>query len=286
MIPCSQARTQLEAFALGMLEPDEQRVVDDHLSGCPACRSEADALIAAANLLPLAFATVPASAPPDFLKSRVLDAIRSEAARVEPGNAPVPPAPAASATVPAVPKQIAASGSTLRNRLQQLDLRTVAAAAVVVLLAVALALGVRLSQALDREEALRAQVREVFTRQQEIVLEVVDSNQTERMLLLPLVEDSSSYGKVFTRSDLPHVVAMAARLPAPPEGMRYHLWLTEQGETALAGVLMLNDQGFGLLTFDADSDGPVYERALLTLQEPGANTPSGETILTWPDLDA
>jgi hypothetical protein len=51
---------------------------------------------------------------------------------------------------------------------------------------------------------------------------------------------------------------MAARLPAPPAGQTYYVWLTQAGEPRLVGELGLN-QGFGALIFDADRAGPVYE---------------------------
>jgi len=110
---------------------------------------------------------------------------------------------------------------------------------------------------------------------------VVDAAEATRLILRSPDPDSSAYGKLFTRPDLPHVVAMAARLPIPPQGQTYHLWLTSEGRTFLAGVLPVNDQGFGLLTFDADHDGPVYEAAQLTLQAAGAEAPGGETVLAW-----
>ena len=74
---------------------------------------------------------------------------------------------------------------------------------------------------------------------------------------------------------------LAARLPQPPAGQAYHLWLTSQGQTYLGGVLAVNAQGFGLLVFDADHDGPVYEAAQLTLQPEGSTAPSGSPVLTW-----
>jgi hypothetical protein len=157
----------------------------------------------------------------------------------------------------------------------------VAAAALLVVLALSLLWGVRLSDALDQERAMRASVAAHFSRQQEIVLEVVDAAEATRVILRSPDTDSPAYGKLFTRPDLPHVVAMAARLPIPPQGQTYHLWLTSEGRTFLAGVLPVNDQGFGLLTFDADHDGPVYEAARLTLQAAGAEAPSGETVLAW-----
>ena len=85
----------------------------------------------------------------------------------------------------------------------------------------------------------------------------------------------------FTRSDLAHVVAMVARLPQPAPGQAYHLWLSRQGQLELAGTLSVNDQGFGLLVFDADDNGPVYEAVQLTLQPIGSLTPAGEPILLW-----
>jgi anti-sigma-K factor RskA len=262
---CDQVREQLDAFAVGALEPDEQREIERHLEGCPDCREMADRLVTAANLLPLALAAASPVTPPAGLKERVLAAVPAKA----------PPA--------AEPDRLERAESRTRRRFW--NSRTLAAAAALALLVVSLVLGVRLSQALDREEAVREQVREVFTQQQELVLEVVDSDKTQRVILRAVSDDSNAYGKLYTRSDLPHVVVMAARLPPPPEGQSYHLWLTKDGKTEPAGVLMLNDQGFGLVTFDADENGPVYDAALLTLQPPGDDAPSGETVLAWPSAE-
>ena len=65
----------LPAFALGILEPDEQSSVEAHLERCPACRAEAAALVEVTNLLALG---VPLLVAPDALRQRVLD----EAGRV------------------------------------------------------------------------------------------------------------------------------------------------------------------------------------------------------------
>ena len=114
------------------------------------------------------------------------------------------------------------------------------------------------------------------------MLDVIDSPKASKALLRPPSgSTSNAYGKLFSRSDLADVVAMAARLPQPPTGQAYHLWLTSGGQTRLAGVLSINDQGFGLLTFKADHAGPVYESAQLTLQSLGATTPTTPAILTW-----
>ncbi len=267
----SRAKDLLEAYALGVLEPDESKAVERHLASCPECRRLAGDLAATADLLPLAVAAASSLRPPADLKDRVLRAAH--------GSAMV-----ASETAVSSRSGAASAEPSPRARIVPRRpgwWRTVAAAALLVVLALSLIWGARLSEALDQERAMRASVAAHFSRQQEIVLEVVDAAEATRVILRSPDPDSRAYGKLFTRPDLPHVVAMAARLPIPPEGQTYHLWLTSEGRTFLAGVLPVNDQGFGLLTFDADHDGPVYEAARLTLQAAGAEAPGGETVLAW-----
>jgi len=270
----------LEAYALGVLEPDECHAVERHLATCTECRRLAADLAATADLLPLALASASPLQPPAGLKDRVLRAAHgSTVVAPETGVSTLPRATSAEpssgvATVSAMDRWRIVPGRAGRWR-------TVAAAALLVVLALSLIWGARLSEALDQERAMRASVAAHFSRQQEIVLEVVDAAEATRVILRSPDPDSRAYGKLFTRPDLPHVVAMAARLSIPPEGQTYHLWLTSAGRTFLAGVLPVNDQGFGLLTFDADHDGPVYEAARLTLQAAGAEAPGGETVLAW-----
>ncbi|MDF3043041.1 MAG: putative transrane anti-sigma factor [Thermomicrobiales bacterium] len=271
----------LEAYALGVLEPDERRAVEQHLATCADCRRLADDLAATVDLLPLALAAASPIRPPADLKNRVIHATQASSPPLltmvaeAPGDKEMPaaPHPVARATDPAM------QWSVLSGRAGRW--RTVAAAALLIVLALSVVWGVRLSEALDQERAMRQQVAAHFTQQQEIVLEVVDADDATRLILRSPDPESRAYGKLFTRPDLPHVVAMAARLPIPPQGETYHLWLTSEGRTFLAGVLPVNDQGFGLLTFDADHDGPVYEAARLTLQAAGAEAPGGETVLAW-----
>lgn len=270
----------LEAYALGALEADERHAVERHLATCTECRRQAADLAATADLLPLALAAASSLRPPADLKDRVLRAVH--------GSATADPAPDVS-TRPRATSAEPASGVAPVSAMDRWQIvpgrvgrwRTVAAAALLVVLALSLLWGVRLSEALDQERAMRASVAAHFSRQQEIVLEVVDAAEATRVILRSPDPDSGAYGKLFTRPDLPHVVAMAARLPMPAEGQTYHLWLTSEGRTFLAGVLPVNDQGFGLLTFDADHDGPVYEAARLTLQAAGAEALGGETVLAW-----
>jgi anti-sigma-K factor RskA len=267
---CSGISDQLEAYTLGALDAEERQTVERHLAGCADCRRLAEELAAAAHLVPLALAAASPQRPPADLKDRVFRSLQA------PSMAPQPAASDAANVDVATPRP-----RILPVRPAWWRPRTLVAVAAILVLALSLAWSVRLSEALDRERALRERVAGHFSQQQEIVLEVVDSDEATRVILRPPDADSQAYGKLFTRPDLPHVVAMAARLPVPPEGQTYHLWLTSGDRTFLAGVLPVNDQGFGLLVFDANHDGPTYDAALLTLQPPGDSAPAGETVLAW-----
>ena len=150
------------------------------------------------------------------------------------------------------------------------------AAAAFVLVAVG-AWNVSLTQTIAHE-------RDIYRRlagQQEIVFEVVDSPKATKLVLRSPVSGSTAYGKVFVRSDLPFVVAMAGNLPPPPAGQAYHLWLTlDSGETVLAGVISA-DEGFGSLVYQAGRNGPTFQSVRVTSQAPGASAPEGVPVVFW-----
>jgi hypothetical protein len=261
---CEQIREMIEAYALGALDAPDQTLVEAHLAECADCRKLLNEYVEMINSLPQAVALASPLQLPDALKARVLQSLET-----------VPPLTPAEAA----PKK---SQQTFpRPKSSWWRTRPLAAAAAVLLIVVLLGWSVQLSVALARERALRTEFANLVD-QQEIVLEVIDSNKTTRRVLLPPEKGSSdAYGKLFTRSDLPHGVAMAARLLQPPVGQAYHLWVISDGQTHLAGVMKVNEQGFGLLVFDADRNGPVYDSAQLTLQPIGSTAPTGSPVLTW-----
>ena len=262
---CEQIREMIGAYALGALDASDQAMVETHLAECPDCRQLLNEYAELVNTLPQAVALASPLQLPNSLKTRLLQSLET--------------APLLTVAAPASKK----SQQTLpRPKSSWWHTRPLAVAAAALLVVVLLGWSVQLSVALARERALRAEFANLVDKQ-EVVLEVIDSNKTTRRVLQPPEKDSSqAYGKLFTRSDLPHVVAMAARLPQPPAGQAYHLWVTPaQGQTHLAGVMKLNEQGFGLLVFDADHNGPVYDSAQLTLQPVGSATPTDSPILAW-----
>lgn len=280
---CNEVRDELDAYVLGALDDDEARAVATHLASCAECRRMQREAEQAALLLPLALESASPLVPPADLKARLVETVRS--------SAPSPsPALQGTADNPAQPKGRFARRLPLPNGRRSrswsvstyhVGWRWAAAAAALVIVIASVAWSVRLSSALDSERATRERVEAFYSNQQELVLEVVDSAKTTRRILRPTDDGSRAYGKLFVRSDLPDVVVMAARLPAPPEGQAYHLWLISAGQIIDAGAFPIDDQGFGLLTLKAERAGPTYDAVELRLQPVGAASPSGTVVLRW-----
>jgi hypothetical protein len=240
----------LEAYVLGTLDPTERTQVELHLQTCADCQRLVREYAEVASKLPQALASVSRLSLPSGIKTRLLQTLADKAAAARRRPFPI----------------------RWRPRLVTLSLA--------ILLAVSLAWGFQLNVALAQERALRSEFANLLD-QREIVLEVIDSSKTTKAFLRATADDSNSYGKLFTRSDLPDVVAMAGRLPIPPAGQAYHLWVTKDGQTYLVGVMKVNEKGFGLLVFTADQPGPVYESVQLILQPIGSMSPSGIPIIAW-----
>jgi hypothetical protein len=240
----------LEAYVLGVLDAAEQARVERHLQSCHECQRLVNEYAELTSRLPQALATASKLSLPPEIKTRLLQTL-------------APERPSARAR---------ANPFGWRPRLATWGLA--------ILLAFSLAWGLSLNVALAQERALRSEFANLVD-QQEIVLEVIDSSKTSKAFLRATASDSESYGKLFTRSDFTDVVAMAGRLPVPTADQAYHLWVTEAGQTYLAGTMNVNDKGFGLLVFTADQPGPVYEAAQLILQPIGSTSPTGVPTIAW-----
>jgi anti-sigma factor RsiW len=281
---CDDVRELLELYAMGALDADEHAEVAAHLAGCPTCQRLADELADVANALPEALAAASPLRIPAAAKARLFQSL----------DAPTPVAASSgdqgivhdSATSLSIPVPLASGrasgvGAALHRHgsrwWRPRMLGTLAAMLVAVL---ALAWSVQLSFALARERALRAEFDTIISGQQALVVDIIDSPKTVKALLRATQPGSKAYGKVFIRPDMPNVVVMAGRLPAPPAGQAYHVWLTSGSTTRLAGQLALN-AGFGALIFDAGQDGPMYDSAQVVLQPQASTSPTGTIVLQW-----
>lgn len=254
----------LEAYALDALEPDERVSVENHLARCVSCRRLANEYRGTSHVLAEALTTVAPVKPPDSIKKHLMASITSSAVK------------------PAYKRSQLSLGGSSVNWFAGLrpNLQTAFAFVMIIMLIVSLAWSAQLSSALAQERTMRSELASLVS-QQEMVLEVLDSPKTTKAFLRATNKNSTAYGKIFVHPGLPDVVTMAARLPQPSKEQAYHLWVTIQGKTQLLGVINVNSEGFGLLVYEADRKGPIYDSAQLTLQAKGSTLLSGEVILAW-----
>ena len=275
---CDDVREVLEEYVLGLLTPEQQQQVAAHLAGCADCRAIAQEYTDQLATLPEALAAVSPHQLPTALKARLLQRLETGAPNGLDNSLVRPLLPDSTPIKPALPPAAAHPAPDLQLGIRRLRW---ALAVATVLLVFTLAWSIRLNVALARERALRAEFVELVGHQHELVLEIVDSGKTTRRVLRSTRESSNAYGKVFTSSDMAYVVAMAARLPQPPPGQAYHLWLTQGEQTELAGMMKINQDGFALVIYEAAKNDPVYDRAYVTLQPQGGITPEGAPVIAW-----
>ncbi len=261
---CEQIRELLEGYALGTLDAHERAQVASHLATCAECRRLANEYADVVSMMPPALAAASPLRVPADMKNRVLQSVAAESAT---GVRPAP-------------RRQMSTTETTRSWFAWLNLRTVGAIVALIMLIGTFAWALQLNTEVAQARALRAEYANLVN-QQETVLEVIDSNKTVKAILKSPLGDSPAYGKLFTRPDLPNVVVMAARLPQPLSGQSYRLWLTRGGQMRLIGPLTIDSNGFGIIVFDANQKGPVYEAARLILQPDSATTPDGTVVLTW-----
>ncbi len=151
--------------------------------------------------------------------------------------------------------------------------------ALVVMAAVSAAWGISANQSLAQERSLLAQLQDAAAKD-EVVFDVVDARNVNKATLRSPSDESPTapYGKVFTRPDMPYVVAMAGRLPPAPAGQEYHLYLDD----VRVGTIVPNDAGFGYFVYRAGAVGIAYQRARLVLEAPQSTSASGTTVVAWP----
>lgn len=283
---CQQVRDRLDEFILESvdtsiddagiddpeidhagIDPAARARIEQHLARCENCRRLAEERRRIADLLPHALARVSPYHPPARLKSQLLNMAQQsaevQAHQLRTRSAWQNPAPRVG---------FVRVRALLNPRLWFASI-AVSAAAIIALFAFSVVSNMQLEQARRQVDALQ--------RQQEKALQVMNSNQTIEIGLAPTTPNSRASGKVLIRPDLDTVVVTTNHLPQPPLGKEYLLWVTARGLQQLAGILKVNETGYGVLVFETDRKGPIFKAIDLVLQAPNSVLPSGDRVLSW-----
>ena len=249
----------LEEYALGQLRPEQQAEVDLHLRDCPTC---AQALREINEALALLAETSPAVEPPASLKARVLASLTEE--REEPSRAHT--------TV------------ETRSGLQQWPWLAAAAALLVSIGLAAMLYRSEsqnrvLSQDVQRATAEATNLRERlqrFSSQTDLALSILTAADMRELSLAGRENAVAAAARAYW-SPTRGLLVVADRLPAPPPGRIYQVWVIESGQPVSAGLLGNQSEGRGMLVAPPPRQGTGIAVTVAVTDEPpgGLAAPSG-----------
>lgn len=263
----------LAAHALGALDREEARRVEEHLATCAECRAEMEAWSDTASALVYA---APASEPSPALRSRILESVRAvDAAQSAPEVKSEPGKAFPSSNVIAMPRPRWSRAQTFG-----------AIAASLALIALAATLFVtwrRLSEtrrelakyqqdmnALAKQAAEERQARELLTSPQSQSAQLAGTNMAP----------GASAQLAFDRRT-GHAMLFAYNLPPAPAGKAYQLWFISGGRVMPGKVFTPDTTGRAMLNEQVPvtnlGSSPVFAVTL----EPsgGVESPTGEKYL-------
>lgn len=271
MISHEEEREMLAAHALGALDRDEARRVEEHLSSCAECRAEMSEWQATASAL--AYTARPAEPSPE-LRSRILEAVREDGSNA-PKVSKELKEETTSSNVVEMPRRA-------RSRAQTF----LAIAASVAILALAAALFVtwqRLNET-RRELAKNQTAVEVLARQVEQerrARELLTSPQSQNAQLAGTNMAPNARAQLVFDRRTGHAMLFAYNLPPVPAGKAYQLWFISGGKVMPGRVFTPDTQGRAMINEEVPVNNLDASPVFAVTLEPsgGAQVATGEKYL-------
>jgi anti-sigma-K factor RskA len=238
-------RDELAAFALDALDASEAAVIEAHLRRCPECQ----ALLADYRDVSAGLALrLPPAEPGPALRRRVLEAAR--------GTGDLD---GASGGVPAAARP--GWAAALRRNL--------VAALAAAIAVVALSWGVLLQARVNRLAEENARLAERAARYDR-VRDVLEASQ---FMVRELTPDGAADadGRVYFDAGSGNGMLMVKRLPRPPEGSVYQVWLVRDGQRTSVALFRTGDGGDGYTFLRSPEPIGAYQDIGITLEPAGGS---------------
>ena len=272
-----EIQADLSSFALGALDADERRAVEEHLSSsCAACRGELATWQEVVGSMALAGPEAPA---PD-LKPALLKRLHA---------GPRPPVPRGKViTLPrwsVAPLAAAAAALLVFGLLRDAGLRAQLEAQQQQLVGARDEAGtarqavVRLTQQLATQENDTAALRAALAAAQES-LAIVQQPGLQLVHLKETPEARPAEAHALLSGDTHRALFYAFDLPTVPSDKAYELWwITEKEGPVRAGVFVPDQHGLGRLEAPLPTTGPILAVAVTIEAAAGVAKPTGPMVL-------
>lgn len=253
---------QLDLYALGALELNEQAEIDEHLDGCARCRARLDE---AKRLVALLAWTPEQQNPPPALRDKVLRSAKqqNQERRAKGWWQQLDPGP----------------WRWTRPR-RMLGIAIAAAAVIFALLGNTAVLQQRLgtAQATVTQQAQRLVALENAAQQQQQVVDVLRSPGARLVVLAPQTQ-SASAGQLLVNRDGTQGYLVTDALPTLPSDKDYQLWLIKDNTPISAGVFRVDNQGTATFVVNAAATTGGYQVVGISVEPAGGSSQPTQVVL-------
>jgi anti-sigma-K factor RskA len=245
-----QFADDLSLYAIGALEGDERRTLEEHLQQCPACRQELEKLRGDVALLAL---SVSGPKPPSRSRERLMTAIKKEPRRI-----PV----------------------TATRKSWWRPVEWALAAAVVIVIFLLARRNGDLRQTVSSLEATISGQQEKLMQAQQLVASLA-SPDSEHFTLVANNTPPQPQGKVIYSRKTGALVFLANNMPKLPPQKAYELWLIPQrGAPIPAGVFKPDARGSATVIEPPLPSGVEAKTFAITLEpEEGSSAPTSQALM-------
>jgi anti-sigma-K factor RskA len=252
---------KLEAYALGQLSADEKPEVEAHLPECAVCAQELRELN---EVFTRIGESAPPIVPPPALRQRVLNAVGAE---------------------PQEPRR----AIVMKTRRRPLWVTVTWAAAAAIVLAVGV-VAYRIEESRQQLAGDAAQLRadnqdlqqrlRQFSGQTDLALSILTAGDMREIPLVGREGAAAAAARAYW-SPTRGLLVVADRLPTPPPGRIYQVWVIENEVPTSAGLLAEQSAGRGMLIATPPRAGAADRVTVAVTDEPpgGLPAPSGSIRL-------
>lgn len=254
-----ETRERAALYALGSLSQLEARAFEVHLrEGCDVCAAELSEFQDVVGALDSGFAE---ETPPPYLRDLLAVRISREPQETSPKETPQ-----RSPRTDAIPREVAPAIPAAPRRGGIIPWAVAAAFAIA-----AIALFVSWRQTRQEADSTRRQLASVSSEAQELRAELNEPPSDPRVIQLdgqPAAPNSS--GRIYwDKANNNWVVAV--NLPRPPPGKVYQLWFVKPDAKINAGLIRLDDKGYGFSVINVPPEIGGLDAAAITLEPEGGS---------------